>query len=87
MDRRPQRPKLEAAEMLGISAASTHAGLQQDCFKELVNKIAWTLGSTYRSPYSGAKGAVRTYALKVATAIILDHGYPAKIGKDGSDLD
>jgi len=72
--------KLKAAEMLGIEAAFTHPPLMQDCFKELVNKLAWTLGSVYRKPYSGVRSPARMYALEIARVVVQEHGYPQKIG-------
>lgn len=80
MDSDTSRTKLKAAETLGISAAFTHAPLQTDCFKELINKLAWTLGSVYRKPYSGTKSPARTYALEIARVVIQEHGWPMKIG-------
>jgi len=73
-------PKLKAADTLGIPAAFTHPQLQQDCFKELLNKLAWVLGSTYRKPYSGVRSPARRYALEMATVVMQEHGYPMKIG-------
>lgn len=82
MEREPRSKIKDPALMLGIEAGSTHAALQTDCFKELVNKIAWALGSAYRQPYSGVRTPARQYAVLVAAAIQRDHGYPRKIAKD-----
>jgi len=65
---------------LGIPGLETHPGLQTDSFKELINKFAWVLGSTYRVPYSGKKSPAREYALKIAQAVQRDNGYPRQIG-------
>lgn len=78
---------LEVADQLGVPPSDTHPGLQTDVFKELVNKIAWVLGSTYRKPYSTARNPVRSYAVKVATAILRDHGYPEKISRSQGTKD
>jgi len=73
--------KLKAADdALGIAAAFTHPQLQQDAFKELVNKLAWAFGSTYRKPYSGVRSPARQYALAMAQVAVQVHGYPMKIG-------
>jgi len=68
-------------DCLGVVASETHAALQTDAFKELVNKLSWALGSTYRQPYSGVRSPARQYAIKMAQAIMRDHGYPSKIAK------
>lgn len=65
--------------VLGVPASQTHPALQTDSFKELVNKLAWVLGSTYRVPYSNQKSVARQYALRITSAIMRDHGYPSKI--------
>lgn len=70
---------LNPADTLGIHSRETHMALQTDMFKEIVNKIAWVLGSTYQKPYSNTKHAARVYALKIAKAVVRDHGYPEKI--------
>ena len=67
----------------GISIVDTHPSLQTDVFKELVNKLAWVLGSTYRVPYSNPRSPARQYALRIVQAVIRDNGYPAKIGING----
>jgi len=80
VDRRPYTPNKNATEMLGINVAFTHPQLQTDCFKELINKLSWVLGSTYRKPYSGVRSMARLYALEMAQVVIQEHGYPMKIG-------
>ena len=65
---------------LGIPACDTHPPLQQDSFKEVINKLAWALGSTYRVPYSGKQSPARVYALRMAQAVLRDNGYPRQIG-------
>ena len=68
-------------DTLGIPAQYTVPGDQSDCFKELVNKLAWAIGSTYRKPYRGRKSLVREEAIKVATSLIGRQGYPESIKK------
>lgn len=67
---------------LGLPATATIIGLQTDVVKELVNKIAWSLGSTYRASYASMRTPARAYAWRIVKAIIDDHGYPAKIKID-----
>lgn len=80
MDSDNHKAKLKAADPLGISAAFTHAPLQTDAFSELVNKLAWVLGSVYRKPYSGLRTVARQYAIEMAVVVVQEHGYPMKIG-------
>jgi len=64
----------------GLPPADTHVGLQQDATKELVNKLAWVIGSTYRIPYGNARSPARSYAWRIVKALLRDNGYPGKIG-------
>ncbi len=66
---------------LGTPSADTHLALQQDVCKELVNKIAWVLGSTYRVPYANMRTDARQYAWRIVKQVLKDHGYPSKIAK------
>ena len=66
---------------LGIPPLDTHLALQTDCAKELVNKIAWVLGSTYRVPYANMRTDARQYAWRIVKKVLEDHGYPSKIAK------
>jgi len=65
----------------GLPATETQPALQTDAYKEIVNKLAWCLGSVYRVPYAGKRTAVRIYAERMARAVVRDHGYPRKIAK------
>ncbi len=66
---------------LGVPAYDTHEALQTDVFKELVNKLAWALGSTYRLPYANNRTDVRHLARRMASQMIIDHGYPSHIAR------
>lgn len=66
---------------LGLPPHESQLGLQQDVVKELVNKIAWTLGSVYRRNYSNMRTPARAYAWRIVKQVIKDHGYPDKIAK------
>jgi len=66
---------------MGVIALDTHLALQTDVCKELVNKFAWVLGSTYRVPYANMKTDARQYAWRLVKKVIEDHGYPHKIAK------
>jgi len=66
---------------LGIPPEQAQLALQTDVCKEMVNKIAWVLGSTYRRNYSNMKMPARLYAWRIVKQVIKDHGYPDKIGK------
>lgn len=64
---------------MGIAPRDAQIALQQDIVKELVNKIAWVLGSTYRTNYSNMRTPARAYAWRIVKKVIEDHGYPEKI--------
>ena len=68
-------------EPLGIPPLETHLALQTDVAKELCNKIAWVLGSTYRVPYANMRTEARQYAWRIVKRVLEDHGYPSKIAK------
>jgi len=68
-------------ETLGVPALDTHLALQTDVAKELCNKIAWVLGSTYRVPYANMRTDARQYAWRIVKKVLEDHGYPSKIAK------
>jgi len=72
---------VQADKPLGIPPHETQAPLQQDVCKELVNKIAWTLGSVYRRSYSNMRAPARAYAWRIVKQVLEDHGYPDKIAK------
>ena len=66
---------------LGIPASECQMVLTQDVVKELVNKVAWVLGSTYRRNYSNKRTPAREYAWRFVQKLLKDHGYPDKIAK------
>jgi len=66
---------------LGVPPLDTHIALQTDVAKELCNKIAWVLGSTYRVPYANMRTDARQYAWRIVKKVLEDHGYPSKIAK------
>ena len=78
----PDEPSALSDSALGLPPHETQIGLQQDVVKELVNKIAWTLGSVYRKPYSNMRTPARLYAWRIVKQVILSHGYPDKIAKE-----
>lgn len=41
-----------------------------DHFKELVNKIAWAIGSTYGVPYDDPRQSPRLEAIEIALGVI-----------------
>lgn len=67
---------------MGKLPEDTHPALQTDAFKEVINKLAWALGTTYRVPYSNSKTLCRQWALELAKQTLKSHGYPSKIGRD-----
>jgi len=61
---------------LGIPASDTVVGFQTEVFKELINKLAWALGSTYREPYRNQRTRARQVAIGLAKCVVKEHGYP-----------
>ncbi len=66
---------------IGIPAHLTQPALQQDVYKELINKLSWAIGSTYRRTYTQRRSNVREAAGRLARDLITEEGYPASIGK------
>jgi len=77
----PPNPDALVEDPLGIPPYASQIALQQDMVKELVNKMAWTLGSVYRRNYSNMRTPARAYAWRIVKQVIKDHGYPDKIAK------
>jgi len=69
---------------LGIPPIEAQPQLQTDSYKELINKVAWVLGSTYRVSYSNRRSPARLVAQRIATALIRECGYPSSIAKESS---
>lgn len=70
-----------SAAPLGVPASRAFAPSQTQAFKELVNKFAWALGSTYRMPYQLRNSPVRSVALELASSVVSEHGYPEYLTK------
>jgi len=66
---------------LGVPGKDTIVGFQTEVFKELINKFAWALGSTYRQPYSNQKTPARLLAIRIAKRIVDQEGYPEYMAK------
>ncbi len=80
----PQLPPLPNSLQhlpLGIPPGDTQDALKADHYKELVNKIAWTLGTAYGQGYSSIHQPARKYAQGIVGAIIRDHGFPRSLAK------
>jgi len=69
---------------LGLPPIETQAALQGDIFKELINKLAWVLGSTYRARYNTPTATARQAAIALARVVLKEHGYPSSIAREGS---
>lgn len=73
-------PKVEG-EPLGLPGKDTIVGFQTEVFKELINKFAWALGSTYRQQYSNQRTPARQLAIRMAKRVVDTQGYPEYMGK------
>lgn len=80
----PQLPPvgpLMKDKALGIPPHEAQISLQMEATKELVNKLAWALGSAYRRPYSNMRTPAREAAWSLVKQVIRDHGYPHHLAK------
>jgi len=66
---------------MGIPVVDSHPALTTDVYKELINKIAWAIGSVYRVPYRNKKEPARDHAQEFANDLIAAVGYPRHIGR------
>jgi hypothetical protein len=69
-------------DIFGIPVSETHPALQTDVFKELINKIAWAIGNSYRVPYRNPRAGARKLAIDLAGSVIESAGYPRHIAKN-----
>lgn len=76
-----QVPPASGTEPLGIPSSESILGFQTEVFKELINKLAWSLGSTYRVAYSNQRSDARQLAIAIAKLVVLKQGYPAYLKK------
>lgn len=77
----PVPPEGPEATRIGVPVWLTQPALQQDVFKELINKFAWAIGSTYRRTYTRRRSNVRLVAQEFASQLITQEGYPQAISK------
>jgi len=72
-------PSVRAEGSFGITAGNTQVGLQMEVYKELVNKLAWALGTVYGRSYSNKTTVARKLALQCASMVVSEVGWPDKI--------
>lgn len=77
---------LALAASIGLPPVETQIQLQTDAYKELANKLAWVLGSTFRVPYANIRCPARAVANRFAAAVIKECGYPKSIAKVSPQL-
>jgi len=66
---------------IGIPAGATIPSMQTEFFKELINKFAWVLGSSYRVPYNRVKEEPRITAIDLAKSAVATFGYGEHLRK------
>jgi len=72
----------EAADgPIGIPVSDTIPAMQTEFFKELINKLAWALGTSYRVRYSSPRAEPRATALILAREVIAELGYGSHLKK------
>jgi len=69
------------AEALGIPNVESLGDGREEVWKELINKLAWVLGSTYKRPYSNVKAPARQLAMRIAGYVIQGQGFPSDLAK------
>lgn len=79
--KREARTPKEESGLLGIPPSDTIVAFQTEVFKELINKFAWALGSTYRCAYSNQKTDARQLAIRIAKRVVEVEGYPTYMRK------
>ncbi len=67
---------------VGIPGEESVPRLQPAAFAELVNKLAWALGSAYRVPYQRHSRDPRRFAINMAREFVKEHGWPKHTQKD-----
>lgn len=72
---------LQSEMPLGVSVSEVSPSVVLDVFRELTNKIAWAVGTTYQRPYNNRRCPAREMAWTVAKHIVEQHGYPANLAK------
>jgi len=66
---------------IGIPTGDTIPAMQTEFWKELVNKLAWALGTSYRVSYSSPRAEPRSTALILAQQVLSQHGYGSHLRK------
>lgn len=66
---------------LGIHVEDTSLEWRHDRQKELINKVAWAVGTFYSVPYSARGSVAHGYAARIVRAVLRDHGYPGGLAK------
>jgi len=78
---RRELPEVFTEGSFGIPASETQKAMEVDVYKELVNKIAWAVGSCYGRPYANKRNIARQIAVDLANKVILEKGWPVRIRK------
>lgn len=78
----PKLPPPRAEGSFGIPGHETQKALEVDAYKELVNKLAWAIGTAYGRPYANRGQVARQIALDLAAQVVEKHGWPARIRKE-----
>ncbi len=56
-----------------VERGATKVRPSENHFKELVNKIAWALGSTYSEPYDNPRSGARLDAIEIVVDYLKTH--------------
>lgn len=68
-------------EPMGISSEAIDPKSHGPVWRELLNKLSWTIGSVYGVPYSKTDSEPRKQSLVLARLLLEDQGYPRNMRK------
>lgn len=70
---------LTSTTPIGVPSDTVDPDSRHDALKELVNKLAWAIGSTYHRSYANRRCEPRMLAITLAADILTDQGFPAHL--------
>lgn len=69
------------SQPMGIPSTDIDPRAHGSVWRELLNKMSWTIGSVYGVPYSRTDSEPRQQALVLARLLLADQGYPRDMKK------
>jgi len=72
----PVPRSVDTSGRLGVPPGEIRPEVQSPVYVELINKLAWAIGTTYGVPYSSMRTLTREIATDLAKLLINSQGYP-----------